>query len=290
VAKTLLAVDDSATMRKVLEITFSGEDFNVITAEGHKDALAKLTEDPAVCVIDTALNGEDGYALAKEVRKRNPSATIVMMASRHNAYDAAKGKDAGADDFMDKPFDTQQMIDKVRKAANARDGVSPTTATTAKPAAAARGAVPPIEQRSTQPSLGGAAAGTRQRAATLMFGHEPSTGDIKVVDGPASKPPEPVAAPAPAKVDPIRRVTPMPTSNVPPATVAATPAALHSPAAAAVNGHLAGKLEGLGLTAAQADAVLALSREVVERVVWEVVPVLAEALIKEEVARLTKEA
>jgi CheY-like chemotaxis protein len=302
VAKTLLAVDDSVTMRKVLEITFSGEDFHVITAEGHKDALVKLGEDPAVCVIDTVLNGEDGYALAKEVRKRNPNATIVMMASRHNAYDPAKGKDAGADDFMDKPFDTQQMIDKVRKAANARDGVSPTAAATSVGAvktgvaAAAKGAVPPIEQRSTQPSLGGAAAGTRQRAATLMFGHEPSTGDLKVVDAPASKPPEPVAA-APAQTSPsaVRRPTPMPVSNVPPATVAATPAALHSvasPAAAVtagVNGAMAGKLEGLGLTAAQADAVLALSREVVERVVWEVVPVLAEALIKEEIARLTKE-
>ncbi len=291
-AKTLLAVDDSVTMRKVLEITFSGEDFNVITAGGHKDALAKLTEEPAVLVIDTALGGEDGYALAKEVRKRNPNATIVMMASRHNAYDAAKGKDAGADDFMDKPFDTQQMIDKVRKAANVRDGGSPLTTapSTAKPpAAAARGAVPPIEQRSTQPSLGGAAAGTRQRAATLMFGHEPTTGDLKVVDAsPASKP-EPAAV---AKPEPMRHPTPMPVSNVPPATVAATPAALHSPSAnvgAAVNGALAGKLQGLGLTAAQADAVLALSREVVERVVWEVVPVMAEALIKEELARLTKE-
>ena len=292
-AKTLLAVDDSVTMRKVLEITFSGEDFTVITAEGHKDALVKLGEDPAVCVIDTVLNGEDGYALAKEVRKRNPNATIVMMASRHNAYDAAKGKDAGADDFMDKPFDTQQMIDKVRKAANARDGVSPTAATPAAKPAVSKGAVPPIEQRSTQPSLGGAAAGTRQRAATLMFGHEPSTGDLKVVDAPpASNRPEPAvaaASPGPAKVEPIRRPTPTPISNAPPATVGATPAALHSPAAAALNGAMAGKLEGLGLSAAQADAVMALSREVVERVVWEVVPVLAEALIKEEIARLTKE-
>lgn len=52
---------------------------------------------------------------------------------------------------------------------------------------------------------------------------------------------------------------------------------------------MAEKLSGLGLTPAQADAVLALSREVVERVVWEVVPVLAETIIKEEIARLTKE-
>ncbi len=55
-----------------------------------------------------------------------------------------------------------------------------------------------------------------------------------------------------------------------------------------MNGHLAGKLSDLGLSASQADAVLALSREVVERVVWEVVPQLAEAIIKEEIVRLTK--
>ena len=48
------------------------------------------------------------------------------------------------------------------------------------------------------------------------------------------------------------------------------------------------QLEAMGLTPAQIDGVLALSRDVVERVVWEVVPVLAETLIKEEIARLTK--
>lgn len=56
-----------------------------------------------------------------------------------------------------------------------------------------------------------------------------------------------------------------------------------------MDGHLAGKLGALGLTDQQAEAVLALSREVVERVVWEVVPQLAEAIIKEEILRLTRE-
>jgi hypothetical protein len=58
--------------------------------------------------------------------------------------------------------------------------------------------------------------------------------------------------------------------------------------AAHVNGQMQQKLEQIGLTPAQVDAVLALSRDVVERVVWEVVPVLAETIIKEEIARLTK--
>ena len=51
---------------------------------------------------------------------------------------------------------------------------------------------------------------------------------------------------------------------------------------------MATKLGELGLSPAQAEAVLALSRDIVERVVWEVVPVLAETIIKEELARLTK--
>jgi hypothetical protein len=94
-------------------------------------------------------------------------------------------------------------------------------------------------------------------------------------------------------VPPISRTAP---SGVPvfqpPAAAAAPPsarAAEVSPVAASVNGQLAGKLGELGLTPAQADAVLALSREVVERVVWEVVPQLAETIIKEELARLTKD-
>jgi hypothetical protein len=52
---------------------------------------------------------------------------------------------------------------------------------------------------------------------------------------------------------------------------------------------LGGRLSDLGLTSEQVSAVLALSREVIEQAVWEVVPTLAEALIKEEIARLTSE-
>ena len=70
----------------------------------------------------------------------------------------------------------------------------------------------------------------------------------------------------------------------------APPAAQFVGSAVASNGAaLQGKLEALNLTPEQIQGVLALSREVVERVVWEVVPVLAETLIKEEISRLTRE-
>jgi hypothetical protein len=83
----------------------------------------------------------------------------------------------------------------------------------------------------------------------------------------------------------------------PPRAPAAAPAAKPAPAAAmpmaaaiasATGGDLARKLDGLGLTADQVQGVLALSRDVIERVVWEVVPDLAETLIREEIKRLTQ--
>ena len=119
--KTLLAVDDSATMRKVLEITFAGEDFRVVAADGAQSALARLGEDPAAAVIDMSLGSDDGYALAKEVRARNARVAVVLMSSRYTPYDAARGRDAGVDDFIDKPFDTQSLLDKVKKAVAARE-------------------------------------------------------------------------------------------------------------------------------------------------------------------------
>ncbi len=278
-AKTLLAVDDSVTMRKVLEITFSGEDFRVVTAENTQAAIGKMGEHPQVLVIDTGLGGEDGYALAKELRRRSPGASIIMLASRYAPYDQARGRDAGADDWADKPFDTQQLIDKVRKVMIAKEAggsaaaaapppaaqpaqapaQAPYRAPAAQPAPAAAAAAPPAGiGRGTQQSLGGSVPA---RTGTLVFGE-----NTPGIPGPAPMPPR--AAPA---------------------QPAASPAPPPVQVATAVNGHLQGKLGDLGLTQQQADAVLALSREVVERVVWEVVPQLAEAIIKEEIARLTRE-
>ncbi len=285
--KTLLAVDDSVTMRKVLEITFSGEDFNVVTADGRDAALAKAGENPDVVLVDTVLGSDDGYAVAAEVRRKAPNATMILLASRYAPYDAAKGSAAGADDFADKPFDTQQMIDKVKKAMATRaSGGAPVMAAApaapppaapapmaAAPAAPPPAAAPPAAVPQSQPRMpaGAPARSAGMRQPTLVFG-----GEAPAKLGEAPAPPKP--APAAPKLA---------TPGAPP--VAAAPPAAAAHVGAQVNGHLQGKLSELGLSPQQADAVLALSREVVERVVWEVVPQLAEAIIKEEIARLTKD-
>jgi hypothetical protein len=125
--------------------------------------------------------------------------------------------------------------------------------------------------RGTQQSLAGAAQSAR--TGTLVFGESPNA--------PAAMPPRPAPA-AHGQQGHQGHVAPPPASPI---------ATTHGSGGigGAVNGHLAGKLGELGLSPAQADAVMALSREVVERVVWEVVPQLAETIIKEEIQRLMNE-
>jgi CheY-like chemotaxis protein len=287
VPKTLIAVDDSATMRKVLEITFAGEDFRVVAADGSQSALARMSDGPVAAVIDAGLDG-DGYALAKEMRARDPRLAIVLLASRYNPYDAHRGREAGADDYADKPFDTQALIDKVKKAIVHRETaratvasvpvISPQPAQVVSPQASAhRPPGPPPGQRPLP----------TQRTHTLAFegvppGHTPA-GPFIGRTAPSGTPivqPQHARGPAAAPVAPAA-ATEHTAQTAPPRAPAAT--------AAGGNGQLAGKLSELGLSPQQIDAVLALSRDIVERAVWEVVPQLAEVLIKEEIARLTKD-
>jgi len=303
VPKTLLAVDDSATMRKALEITFSGEDYRVVAADSPATAVAKLGEGPSVVIIDTVLGGADGYALCKDVRSKLPKAAIILLSSRYNPYDAGKGQDAGADDFCDKPFDTQQLIDKAKKALATRESGAgaagpyrapaappPAPVAAAAPAAAAPAPPPPAPPApapaAPAAAAAAAAASAKPRAATLMFGATgpggaAAPGPIPRTDVPGNATPA-VGQPA------ARPATPAaPAASAAPAAPVAP--AVASPVAQAVNGAMSAKLGEMGLTKDQADAVLALSRDVIERVVWEVVPQLAETLIKEEIARLTKD-
>lgn len=287
---TILAVDDSVTLRKVLEITFAGTDMRCTTAASADAAIERVrAEKPQLVIADVSMDPKTGYDLCAMVKQAAPGTRVIILSSKHNPYDAARGAAVGADDHMDKPFDTQQMIDKARKVIESKGDA---------PAAAAPG---PTGRQPTQPSIPALQPpAPPARAKTLMFGHGGGANVPnfmpKGVGAPAAAPPAvearaaapaakthptpPTGVPAAAPVRGMTQTTP---SAAIPAGIAVAQAAAHAVDAAAAH-----KLDGLGLTSQQVEAVLALSRELVERVVWEVVPVLAETLIKEELARLTK--
>ncbi len=303
---TVLAVDDSVTMRKVLEITFAGPDFNVITAESADAALQKLRSVKAdVIVADVTLDPKTGYDLCKAIKQSTPGVPVLILSSKQNPFDPARGAAAQADDHIDKPFDTQQMIDKVKKllsggkaepAAAAVPGRSANPlantiiGTSAPAGAAARTAPSPLG--AAPPAAGGATPGRpAQRAQTLVY--NPGVAMPPIGGTPPAAQTRPLA-PMGRPAEPVRQAAPTPVAGVPaarhasPTSPSLTAVPGHDAASAHINGQMAAKLEEMGLTPAQVDAVVALSREVVERVVWEVVPVLAETIIKEEIARLTK--
>lgn len=255
-ATTILAVDDSVTMRKVLEITFAGPEFRCIAVPGADAALDKLKSDkPGLVVADVTLEGKNGYDLCKAIKQASPSTLVLILSSKQNPYDSAKGSAASADDYMDKPFDSTQMLEKVKKllASPTKTADTPKAPETPK---VVQTPSPSAVKQAAQPQLAQPAGGP-QRAKTMLYN-----------PGGVNTPSPPAAAPA-VKLE------------------AAKPAAAAA-AAVPTNGQMTAQLEAMGLTPAQIDGVLALSRDVVERVVWEVVPVLAETLIKEEIARLTK--
>lgn len=307
-ASTLLAVDDSLTMRKVLEITFASPDFNIVTANSPDAALQKLkTDKPDLIITDGTLEPKNGYELCKEIKRLFPTTPVLLLSSKQNPFDVAKGAASQVDDHMDKPFDTQQMIDKVKKLLSSQPAgamKAPTTAQTTpsmpSPLVDTKPTTKSTVSVAQTPQPAQPAASPMQRAKTLIYNPPAPVG------APAPAAPAPVAQ-APVAARPITAVSPaMPRPAAAPALTATLPGAgiaveetkapahaapagnAPSPIGAQINGQLNGKLEQLGLTPAQVEAVTALSREIVERVVWEIVPVLAETLIKEELSRLTK--
>ena len=342
----ILAVDDSATMRKILEMTFAAEDVEIVTLADGAAAIQKAAESsPDIILADVSMQGADAYAVAHAV-KNNPAlakTAVIAMASSHHPFDEQKGQSAGIDAHVQKPFETQALIDLIEKVLRAPRAVADESA----PASAA----PPMPTSSTQTTAAHippppSSARKPPARPTTSFGEAPKIPpapgaqpkpvleladepDIEI-DAPEPPPKRPItrpldttssatqrdmpppaarpvapprapsspaipaAKPAPAQ-RPAAPAAPATPAALAPAKPAAPPAAARAPQAtqsastveAATSG-LEAKLQGLGLSGDQLNAILALSREVIEEVVWEVVPELAETLIKEEIARLTR--
>lgn len=308
-AVKILAADDSATMRKVLEMTFAGEAVEIETVDSGEAAVQRASQSPPDLVIADASMSTDGYDVARQL-KGNPATSnvaVMVLASQHTPFDASKGKDAGVDDHILKPYDSQAMIDKAKeilsKPRASASAASPVAAAPRAPQSPLSPPSPPSPPRPASRTPGIGRPSSQIPAAnprsTVAFGavSPPKPSDRPVLqladeDEPKAAPQAKIASPAvPSRPTPKRAVPP--TASKPAVTPAPAPRSPAPSAAAAAatssNGDLAAKLGDLGLDAGQIEGVLSLSREVIERVVWEVVPELAEVIIREEIRRLTSD-
>ncbi len=254
-------------MRKVMEMTFAGEDAELLAVESGEIALQRGRDfAPDVAFIDASLPGIDGYEVTRAM-KADPQlggTAVILMASQHRPLDEGRAAEVGADEHILKPFDTQEAIAKATGLVGRADEFAEAPSIpVARPATLQPTPISTPAYRPTPPPL-------------------PSNGPSIKPTGPLSRMPvsgaqvsaipRPASSPSSAPVAKLKSHRAAPTQSVTPSE--------------ALSHSVVQRLEALGLTSDQVEGVLKLSAEVVERVVWEVVPELAEAMIREELHRL----
>ncbi len=324
-SKIVLCVDDSVTMQQVADITFRGTEFTYVGARSYDEGLDKAkSQKPAVILADSSLGTKSGYDLCLALKQADATANIpvIILIGNSAPYDNAKGVQVGADANLPKPWDTQTMLEKVTEVVTkAAGGVAkPGQASAAAPAAAKPAAAaapkPPTGDINQPPRSatimgmptikmpGMTPSATAAPAKTTVMAVPPISGAGDMI-APAPQ----VTTPGPANTGPQMRApakpAAAPVAAAPAVAVAAPSGALNLSAnrapmisgsptkksaiverALATMGARLSEASGLPAGSPELAALLKLSTEVVERIVWEVVPDLAEQIIRENLSEL----
>jgi len=111
----ILVVDDDAPIRRMLSRTLAAEGYEVEASPDGGDALAAVERStPDLVVLDVAMQGLDGLSVARRLRDKGLGLPILMLTARDAVPDRVAGLDAGADDYLVKPFAAEELIARVR--------------------------------------------------------------------------------------------------------------------------------------------------------------------------------
>lgn len=117
-AKTILVVDDSASLRQVVSLTLKRAGYEVMEAGDGREALGKLDGVRVNLIVsDVNMPNMDGIAMVQEIRKdpTNRFTPIIMLTTESQDAVKQKGKEAGVKAWMVKPFKPDQMLNAVSK-------------------------------------------------------------------------------------------------------------------------------------------------------------------------------
>jgi len=115
---TVLVVDDDPVILKLLEVNFEMEGFTVLLAhDGAEGIDVARSERPDIIVSDIMMPGKSGLELVSEL-KSDPSTSdipIILLSAKAQNADVRSGMDAGADDYITKPFEPLDLVDRVNR-------------------------------------------------------------------------------------------------------------------------------------------------------------------------------
>jgi DNA-binding response OmpR family regulator len=124
VNKKILLVEDDPNFGIVLKDYLHMNQFDVVLAKNGMEGFEKFKKDQFdVCILDVMMPYKDGFTLAKEIREKDDQIPIVFLTAKTMKEDVLKGYKVGADDYLNKPFDSEVLLLKLkailqRKASN----------------------------------------------------------------------------------------------------------------------------------------------------------------------------
>ncbi len=114
----VLVIDDSNTIRRSAEAFLRQAGFNVVLADDGFDALSKISDHhPQVIFVDIMMPRLDGYQTCALI-KQNPTfktTPVIMLSSKDGIFDRARGKLAGSDQYLTKPFTKEALVEAVHR-------------------------------------------------------------------------------------------------------------------------------------------------------------------------------
>ncbi len=113
--RRLLVVDDEPALRESLQRALRTEGFEVTAVSDGVAAIAAVTEsEPDAIVLDVLMPGADGLEVTRRLRARGHRVPILLLTARDAVGDRVEGLDAGADDYLTKPFALEELLARIR--------------------------------------------------------------------------------------------------------------------------------------------------------------------------------
>ena len=120
----ILIVDDDNNIAELISLYLTKECFDTMIVGDGESALEMVkTFSPNLILLDLMLPGIDGYQVCREVRSHS-NIPIIMLSAKGEIFDKVLGLELGADDYMEKPFDSKELVARVKAVLRRREGAA----------------------------------------------------------------------------------------------------------------------------------------------------------------------
>lgn len=111
----ILLVEDEKTLAMIIKDTLDDEGFDVVSVEdGEKGVRSFFTEKPDVVIADVMMPHLDGFEMVRKIRQTDESVPILFLTARSAVKDVVEGFEIGANDYLKKPFNMQELIVRIK--------------------------------------------------------------------------------------------------------------------------------------------------------------------------------